>query len=391
MLLPLAVAACGDRTGLFAEPTTASASATDSSRSCAPDPPALLVSDHEIQTFGNIAGSECSFGMTWQENRGNGLANAARTAQVVGGAWVLSPPVTITGGADLGVDGNPGFIGWDGSAYTVAWSTGGTLFLRRMAADGKLLGPSVRSVTTGIDAYPIWIDPSPADGTLRLALLDDRSERFQYRVYFLKLRPDGGALVPATALTPASESPSVGGFARLPSGDTVMFWSGDDNVRITFSESFFDDHGVSTRPTTSLMRPVDASRASYLPGGVAQVGADVYFGVLAFDGTDRSIVGMVTTGGTSYTSVTGVPGADVPTLAATAAGVVGVLSDRSRTANSSSDLLLSFVTQTTATATQVVSPNDGVSDSYAVAAGSDSLGVFWETPGFQLKFTVRTP
>jgi hypothetical protein len=356
----------------------------------APDPEAPLVVGADQQSFGSVAASGCSFAMTWQENLGDGFTQAARTVQVVGGAWTLSPPITVASPTELDSNANQGFIGWDGAGYTVAWTDDGTLFLRRMSADGTLLGPRVRSVEVGPDSYVSWIDPSPTDGTLRIGLMDDRKTQFLYHAYFLKVALDGTAVVPAVDLTPNAESADIVGFAHLPNGDNRLFWTDGNDVSGTFSESFFDDLGNATQPAAYVLPPVNAEEDSYLGGGVAVTSADVYFGVL-HSGPDRVVVGLLNAAGSGYSAVTGTAGADAPSLAATDTGVLGVLVDRTGGANVPSDLLLSFVKGTSTTATEVIAPNDATSDNYGIAAGSSSFGVFWESATSDLKFTVRAP
>jgi hypothetical protein len=391
---------CGDRTGLMTDllPPDAAAEAAPTLGVCgAPDPPEPLLVHaatlgSQIQSFGNVAGSGCSFAVTWEANLNVGEAIIVRTAMVISGKWTLSPLVTVWAPPPEMCDQlNAAAVGWDGSAYTVAWTYDGELYLRRLSPDGTILGPPVRSVATGPDSYICWIDPSPEDGTLRLGLLDDRDKRFSYRVYFLKVAPDGTAVVPAVALTPETGStapnPSLGGFSRLPTGENRLLWQGGGPGIITFSEILFNDLGDVTQSTPNVLEPLSLSDDSYLPGGVTQVGTDTYFGVLHYRG-NRMIVGIMGPTDGEFTYASEAAGHDAPALAAVNGGTVGVLSGKFST---STDLFLSFVVGDTTTSTAVLNRGDTMPGAYSLAAGSTAFGALWETPRSSLKLVIRTP
>ena len=170
----------------------------------------LPVSTQTLEFFGTIGSAGCSFsGCSGRRIEPGSLRSRRTAARVVGGVWTLSPLATVVTGLSGG-----GTLAWDGSAYVVAWATGGTLFLRRLGEDGTLLGPAVSSVATGPDSEVVWLDASAGDGTLRVALLDDRASQFLYHVYFLRLAGDGTTIVSAVDLTPSASSAGIGGFAR---------------------------------------------------------------------------------------------------------------------------------------------------------------------------------
>jgi hypothetical protein len=401
----LALGACGDRTGL-ASGDLAQHAASDAPLDApaglpcgAPDPAqALTVGATNLRYFGNVAGSGCSFAMIWVEPSGGPVAGVlrAQTAEVVDGEWSLSPTVTVAKvSGEQGTDPITAVVGWDGSAFTVAWGDEGSLFLRRLSKSGTLLDPAERLVGTGLgtglDGYVLWIDPSPSEGTLGLGLFANpvSTDTEHSGIYFLKVTLEGTAIAPAAGLTSQLPTFGVAGFAHLPGGEHVLMWSplDDPPVGATLSESFFADDGTPTEPTVPSIVSAEFLQMA-TQGGVALVGGDTYFGLIeeVDGGAMDTLVGLV--GLSGYTPVTGIdPGQSIPALGVTNMGVVGVLS------GPGTDLLLSFVARSRVTATVDIAPGEA-STEYALATGSASFGVFWATgasSGPPLSFTVKTP
>jgi hypothetical protein len=85
--------------------------------------------------------------------------------------------------------------------------------------------------------------------------------------------------------------------------------------------------------------------------------------------------------------VRGVAGGDVPVLAATGRGTLGVLAASER--GGPSDLELTFIEDRAVTSTQVID-TQAQSYTYAMAGSEEAFGMFWATPP-GVAFTARRP
>ena len=378
----------------------------------AADPSApLLLGEGPI--FGNAevaAGGPCSFGFVWTPYGGtfNEGQVLLATAEVRGGVWSLSAPVTVaesTSAAGMFAGG----VVWDGADYIVAWSVTprqpnaeNKLVMQRVTADGTLVGPPVTTdLPTGYGGVHLIAATAT---TVRVLIWDGAALLSASRhAYTATLDADGKVLVPASDLTPDAAGGTVaeGVYAGPPLGPSsnLFLWSDSDAVRMTT----FNDDGELTAPVDTVL-PVSllaGPRDGVVMGALTVSQStgkppQAYFG--AGVPKPASLVVGIANGSpgafqAGYTNVAGIPGLDSnipPSLAVIRreqTDVVGVLTEGKN--GNLTGLFLSLVVDGVTTSSTVVAPfTDPIY--FRLAGGGSSFGILF-AEGNQLEFTVRTP
>ena len=321
-VLPVVVSlcACGARTNLeLAGSADGSGAAGAVPDGCARlDDPTPVRIGGTVQHFGDMASDGCSFGATWAENQNGTVTLVATTFHPVGGAWQASPVVSI---APVAVASGPA-IAWDGSGYVIAWADQ-VLFLQRMAPDGSLIGAPKATFDAPGSAYVDWLALSE-DGSLRVGFRSDSSG--SYQAYFARVTPMGGLVVPPKQLTDEGNVDTAG-FTRDPDDNTLVSTYRDS--RFTFLvQTRFDDQGARLEgPMTLGVGNFFVSRH-----GTAYAGGSKHYGFLDYSNGPKLLLGwLADAGGTSeFGAIPGAAGGDVPVLAATGTGRVGVLAASTR-------------------------------------------------------------
>lgn len=315
-------------------PATSSASASgggDGPTGCprAEQPARLsLGRDHNLSWLGNVASDGCSFAATWIELRDGRSTIVATTFRVVDGAWQAAPVVDV---ALAGGSNNSPEIAWDGAAYVVAWADE-VLHLQRLDVEGVLLGDVITSFAAPGDVYVRWLHPVE-DGSLRVGFTGHGGPG-GYDVHVARIGAEGDVLAPPVALTATGDA-DIAGFLPAPEGGEA-FWTSRRDDRIALLRARFEDaSGLVEEPVTMITGDnVLVSRH-----GAALAGSESYVGVLRLSPAE---VALARVGAETHVLVEGVGGGDVPVLAATGRGALGVIANRERL-NLSTDLALTVV------------------------------------------------
>ncbi|NUP11090.1 MAG: hypothetical protein HOW73_34020 [Polyangiaceae bacterium] len=327
-----------------------------------------------VQFMGNIASAGCSFGATWAENQNGSVMIVATTFQVVDGTWQSSAVVTL--GPQGGANNTPE-ITWDGSSYVIAW-VDERLFLQRMTEEGTLVGAPVSSFEAPGNVYLHWLQPAP-DGSLRIGISSDTGGG-GYELFFARVTGDGGVAVPPVQLTSA-ENTDIVGFAGGQGTNTVL-WTTRIAQDSDVVSTTFDDAGNIVAETNPLLTLPDLFVSRH---GAVELDGETYFSVLRYGEPGELIFGRATD---SFAPIGGAIGGDVPVVAATQNGLIGIVARKERS-TAYEELELSVVDGDTITSTIGV-PIATTSYTYVMAGGEEAFGILAATQT-GLAFTARRP
>lgn len=372
------VMGCGARSSLEAEDDVGSAGGADvgpKPSGCPRVDDATLEMAGTVQFVGNIASNGCSFAATWSQNQAGGVVVVGATFRPVDGQWRASPVVTLGPGG--GSNNSPDIV-WDGTDYVVAWADE-RLVVQRMAEDGALVGPNVMSFEAPGNVYVRWLSVAP-DGSLRVGFVSDY-EGDGYQIYFARAGLDGTVALAPKPVTSAANVDLVG-FTETPIGSEV-YWTERTDAGASVLATTLDEEG---EPVNVPERLLDADNFFASRHGVVGFEGVTYFGVLRYSEPRGLVIGQRSPGG--YEPVAGAAGGDVPVLAFTGGGALGVLS-RTNRQDPYADIALSIAEDGTFTSTSVVGSDTG-SYSYAMAASAEAFGIFHATSGGAV-FTTKTP
>lgn len=334
----------------------------------------LHLDGHTMSWMGNVASDGCSFAATWIELRDGRSTIVATTFRVLDGAWVAAPVVAL---GPVGGSNNSPEIAWNGAAYVVAWADE-VLHLQRLDVDGALLGEPVTAFTAPGNVYVRWLQPAE-DASLRVGFTGFGPPA-GYDVHVARVGPDGAVIAPPTALTATADA-DIAGFLAAPGGGTA-FWTTrvPDGVALLRAR-FEDGAGLIDDPVT-MLTGVNVLVSRH---GVATADGEVYVGVRRVD-PDEVVLARV--GPEGHVLVEGVAGGDVPVLAATGRGALGVLAGAGGYELETS-LELTVVEGGSVITTDTVHGGPTFYD-YAMAGSDDTLGLLVSEPG-GVSFTTFTP
>lgn len=340
-----------------------------------PDLPARLeLTDHTMNGLGNVASNGCSFAATWLELRDGVEVVVATTFRVVDGAWQAAPVAEL---APSGSTGNSPEIAWDGGAYVVAWADE-VLHLQRLGEDATPVGDVVTSFPAAGNVLLRWMQPTE-DGSFRLGF-GGHGGPAGYDVHVARIAADGAVLAPPAPLT-SSGNADIAGFLAIE-GENTAFWTDPIPDGVALLRARYDDEGALVDDPVTMITGANVLVSRH---GAAIAGDEAYVGVLRVSPLE---VVLARVGRDSHVLVDGVAGADVPVLAATARGALGVLARDDRAAPTAG-LELSIVDGGVVTSTVRIGAAPS-SYGYAMAGSHDTLGILAGS-AWELAFWTWTP